>query len=73
MRGLRGNEWNVAIVVTASVSALRTRANSHQFEATLAIDLAALIVAGSGSNRAFTLIERIPYLITEQSVTGSGQ
>ncbi|MFV0283715.1 MAG: ATP-dependent helicase [Castellaniella sp.] len=52
----------------ASASTLRTRANPQQLEAIVATDGPVLIIAGPGSGKTFTLVERIVYLITEKGV-----
>ncbi|WP_417251077.1 ATP-dependent helicase [Castellaniella sp.] len=53
---------------SASASTLRTRANPQQLEAIVATDGPVLIIAGPGSGKTFTLVERIVYLITERGV-----
>lgn len=49
--------------------ALQSKANPQQLEAILAIDGPVLIIAGPGSGKTFTLVERIVYLITHKGVT----
>lgn len=48
--------------------ALRSKANPHQLAAILATDGPALIIAGPGSGKTFTLVERIVYLVTDKGV-----
>ena len=48
--------------------ALKTKANPQQLEAILATDGPVLIIAGPGSGKTFTLVERIVYLITRKGV-----
>lgn len=48
---------------------LESRANSQQLEAILATDGPVLIIAGPGSGKTFTLVERIVYLITHKDIT----
>jgi len=48
--------------------ALQSKANPQQLEAILATDGPVLIIAGPGSGKTFTLVERIVYLITQKSV-----
>ncbi|MFZ4414638.1 MAG: ATP-dependent helicase [Bacteroidales bacterium] len=45
-----------------------TGANSHQQQAIQTINGALLIIAGPGSGKTFTLVERIVYLITQHQV-----
>ena len=47
---------------------LQSKANPQQLEAILATDGPVLIIAGPGSGKTFTLVERIVYLITQKSV-----
>lgn len=54
--------------MTSSASALQTAANPQQLEAILATDGPVLIIAGPGSGKTFTLVERIVYLITRKGV-----
>lgn len=54
--------------MTSNATALRSRANSQQLEAILATDGPVLIIAGPGSGKTFTLVERIVYLITHKGV-----
>lgn len=55
--------------MTPSVTALQSKANPQQLEAILATDGPLLIIAGPGSGKTFTLVERIVYLITHKGVT----
>lgn len=48
--------------------ALQSRANPQQREAILATEGPVLIIAGPGSGKTFTLVERIVYLITQKGV-----
>lgn len=52
----------------SNVSALQSNANPQQQEAILATDGPVLIIAGPGSGKTFTLVERIVYLITHKGV-----
>ena len=54
--------------MTASATALQSKANPQQLEAILATDGPLLIIAGPGSGKTFTLVERIVYLITHKGV-----
>lgn len=45
-----------------------TGANEHQLSAILTTDGPLLIIAGPGSGKTFTLVERIVYLITVKNV-----
>jgi DNA helicase-2/ATP-dependent DNA helicase PcrA len=54
--------------MTASTPALQSKANPQQLEAILATDGPVLIIAGPGSGKTFTLVERILYLITHKGV-----
>jgi len=47
---------------------LQSKANPQQLEAILATDGPVLIIAGPGSGKTFTLVERIVYLITQKGV-----
>ena len=49
--------------------AFLTQANPQQQEAILTTDGPVLIIAGPGSGKTFTLVERVVYLITEKNVT----
>ena len=54
--------------MTSSVTALQSKANPQQLKAILATDGPVLIIAGPGSGKTFTLVERIVYLITHTGV-----
>lgn len=54
--------------MTTSATALQSKANPQQLEAILATDGPVLIIAGPGSGKTFTLVERIVYLITHKGV-----
>ncbi|WP_213298007.1 ATP-dependent helicase [Paraburkholderia sacchari] len=54
--------------MTSSVAALQSKANPQQHEAIVATDGPVLIIAGPGSGKTFTLVERIVYLITHKEV-----
>ncbi len=54
--------------MTDSIAALQSKANPQQLDAILATDGPVLIIAGPGSGKTFTLVERIVYLITEKGV-----
>ncbi|MDA8118997.1 MAG: ATP-dependent DNA helicase [Gammaproteobacteria bacterium] len=54
--------------MTASATALQSKANPQQLEAILATEGPVLIIAGPGSGKTFTLVERIVYLITKKGV-----
>lgn len=47
---------------------LQSTANDQQLEAILATDGPVLIIAGPGSGKTFTLVERIVYLITNKGI-----
>ncbi|CAJ0808466.1 ATP-dependent helicase [Ralstonia holmesii] len=49
-------------------AALQSKANLQQLEAILATEGPVLIIAGPGSGKTFTLVERIVYLITQKGV-----
>ena len=51
-----------------NATALQSKANPQQLEAILATDGPVLIIAGPGSGKTFTLVERIVYLITHKGV-----
>lgn len=51
-----------------SSAALQSKANPQQLEAILATEGPVLIIAGPGSGKTFTLVERIVYLITHKGV-----
>lgn len=55
--------------MNSSVAALQSKANPQQKEAILATEGPVLIIAGPGSGKTFTLVERIVYLITHKGVT----
>ncbi|SMP59353.1 UvrD-helicase domain-containing protein [Noviherbaspirillum suwonense] len=52
--------------MTASTPALQSKANCQQLEAILATDGPLLVIAGPGSGKTFTLVERIVHLITQK-------
>jgi len=52
----------------SSAIAIQSKANPQQLEAILATDGPVLIIAGPGSGKTFTLVERIVYLITHKGV-----
>lgn len=54
--------------MTSSTTTLQSKANPHQLEAILATDGPVLIIAGPGSGKTFTLVERIVYLVTHKGV-----
>ena len=54
--------------MTSSTATLQSKANPQQLEAILATDGPVLIIAGPGSGKTFTLVERIVYLITHKSI-----
>lgn len=54
--------------MTSNAIALQSKANPQQLEAILATDGPVLIIAGPGSGKTFTLVERIVYLITHKGV-----
>ena len=54
--------------MTNNTAALQTKANPQQLEAILATDGPVLIIAGPGSGKTFTLVERIVYLITQKDI-----
>lgn len=54
--------------MTSSATTLQSKANPQQLEAILATDGPLLIIAGPGSGKTFTLVERIVYLITQKGV-----
>lgn len=54
--------------MTFNASALQSKANTQQLEAISATDGPVLIIAGPGSGKTFTLVERIVYLITSKEV-----
>ena len=54
--------------MTAISTELHSKANSEQLKAILATDGPVLIIAGPGSGKTFTLVERIVYLITKKNV-----
>jgi DNA helicase-2/ATP-dependent DNA helicase PcrA len=54
--------------MTSAATALQSKANPQQLEAILATDGPVLIIAGPGSGKTFTLVERIVYLITHKGI-----
>ena len=54
--------------MTSSATALQSKANTQQLEAILATDGPVLIIAGPGSGKTFTLVERIVYLTTQRGI-----
>jgi len=50
------------------MSEFHSRANKEQLEAIKTTDGPLLIIAGPGSGKTFTLVERVVYLITEKGV-----
>lgn len=54
--------------MTSIPATLQSKANPQQLEAILATDGPVLIIAGPGSGKTFTLVERIVYLITHKGV-----
>ena len=54
--------------MTFGTTGLQSKANPQQLEAILATDGPVLIIAGPGSGKTFTLVERIVHLITNKSV-----
>lgn len=50
-------------------TSIQSKANPQQLEAILATDGPVLIIAGPGSGKTFTLVERIVYLITQKGVS----
>ena len=55
--------------MTEPLPSLQSKANPQQIEAVLATDGPLLIIAGPGSGKTFTLVERLVYLITEKGVS----
>jgi len=51
-----------------TTAAIQSKANPQQLEAILTTDGPVLIIAGPGSGKTFTLVERIVYLITHKNV-----
>ncbi|KMN48495.1 DNA helicase UvrD [Chromobacterium violaceum] len=54
--------------MTPNPISFQSKANPQQQEAILATDGPVLIIAGPGSGKTFTLVERIVYLITEKGI-----
>lgn len=55
--------------MTGPAATLQSKANPQQLEAILATEGPVLIIAGPGSGKTFTLVERIVYLITQKGIT----
>ena len=55
--------------MTEPLTSLQSKANPQQIEAVLATEGPLLIIAGPGSGKTFTLVERLVYLITEKGVS----
>ena len=55
-------------MTSSSLASLHSKANPQQLEAILATDGPVLIIAGPGSGKTFTLVERIVHLITQKGV-----
>jgi DNA helicase-2/ATP-dependent DNA helicase PcrA len=55
--------------MTSAAIAVASRANPQQMEAIVATEGPVLIIAGPGSGKTFTLVERIVYLITQKGIT----
>jgi DNA helicase-2/ATP-dependent DNA helicase PcrA len=53
--------------MTSTAATLQSKVNSQQFEAIRATDGPIPIIAGPGSGKTFTLVERIVYLITHKA------
>lgn len=54
--------------MTRATAKLESKANPQQLDAILATDGPVLIIAGPGSGKTFTLVERIVYLITQKGI-----
>jgi DNA helicase-2/ATP-dependent DNA helicase PcrA len=54
--------------MTSTAAVLQSKANPQQLEAIVTTDGPVLIIAGPGSGKTFTLVERIVYLITQKGV-----
>jgi DNA helicase-2/ATP-dependent DNA helicase PcrA len=54
--------------MNSDASTLESKANPQQLEAIMATDGPVLIIAGPGSGKTFTLVERVVYLITHKHV-----
>ena len=57
-----------AVGVTGATAPFQTKANPQQLQAILATDGPVLIIAGPGSGKTFTLVERIVHLVTVKGV-----
>ena len=55
--------------MTSVLNNLNSKANPRQLEAVYSTDGPVLIIAGPGSGKTFTLVERVVYLITQKGAT----